>query len=524
MCCSLTSTEFFKTANQTAQILVILLTTGLGFSATTDSALAARTIEEITFESGSVGANGSPAASGWQFHLANLNTSVTSANQNRSFTHGTNDEALILNPFLPGQITAFREQQGAFWDLDQDSSEDPNDVETFDAGEVFFAIMEGWSDVSSGTQTWKTQATFGIKGDGGGGFEAPGFDTTPGSNQHMTLNYGNNSERRENVNNFIFDSNGLSECSVVLGPSPCRNLGGEFTGTRYGSKPLYDLDSVPNVPGYGTTILTPGVGAAPADLDKTHVTIHLLRHGVDAANSFVGTELELSDTLGHFNGGDSDNHNQLQEWNDEWGGNRTVVTGKVIDRAAVFISRAGQTFETSNVTSSWIDNNQTDPNQPDHYENVEIGIKYLRFGTAEITDVNLDGVTDAADEAIVLENLDKYGPTAPAGDFDNDGDVDGFDFLVWQADPNVGLLADWEADFGSLYLGRGTFFVGDVDNDLDVDADDLALVQAAIPPLTVASSTVPEPSAAALMLLGVFLCSSWTVRRSCHCKSDHITD
>jgi hypothetical protein len=34
------------------------------------------------------------------------------------------------------------------------------------------------------------------------------------------------------------------------------------------------------------------------------------------------------------------------------------------------------------------------------------------------------------------------------GDFDGDGDVDGRDFLVWQRNPAVGALADWQANYG----------------------------------------------------------------------------
>ena len=36
-----------------------------------------------------------------------------------------------------------------------------------------------------------------------------------------------------------------------------------------------------------------------------------------------------------------------------------------------------------------------------------------------------------------------------AGDFDGDGDVDGRDFLLWQRNPSVGNLADWQANFGT---------------------------------------------------------------------------
>ncbi len=35
------------------------------------------------------------------------------------------------------------------------------------------------------------------------------------------------------------------------------------------------------------------------------------------------------------------------------------------------------------------------------------------------------------------------------GDFDLDGDVDGRDFLIWQGDPAVGDLSDWQANYGS---------------------------------------------------------------------------
>ncbi|WP_168205213.1 autotransporter-associated beta strand repeat-containing protein [Bythopirellula goksoeyrii] len=36
-----------------------------------------------------------------------------------------------------------------------------------------------------------------------------------------------------------------------------------------------------------------------------------------------------------------------------------------------------------------------------------------------------------------------------AGDFDSDGDVDGRDFLIWQRNPSVGNLADWQSNYGA---------------------------------------------------------------------------
>jgi hypothetical protein len=38
------------------------------------------------------------------------------------------------------------------------------------------------------------------------------------------------------------------------------------------------------------------------------------------------------------------------------------------------------------------------------------------------------------------------------GDFDEDGDVDGRDFLTWQRDPNVGSLTDWQNNYGTSGL------------------------------------------------------------------------
>lgn len=59
-----------------------------------------------------------------------------------------------------------------------------------------------------------------------------------------------------------------------------------------------------------------------------------------------------------------------------------------------------------------------------------------------------------------------------SGDFDIDGDIDGSDFLAWQRNPGVGILTDWQSNYGSL-------------------------------PLVAASAAVPEPSTALLLLLGI---------------------
>ena len=52
---------------------------------------------------------------------------------------------------------------------------------------------------------------------------------------------------------------------------------------------------------------------------------------------------------------------------------------------------------------------------------------------------------DYANDRVVLSNF----IAGIAGDFDGDGDVDGRDFLVWQRNPSVGNLVDWQANYGS---------------------------------------------------------------------------
>jgi probable HAF family extracellular repeat protein len=61
--------------------------------------------------------------------------------------------------------------------------------------------------------------------------------------------------------------------------------------------------------------------------------------------------------------------------------------------------------------------------------------------------------------------------TPTSGDFDDDGDVDGNDFLVWQRTPGVGSFADWRANYGTM---------------------------------AAASVGVPEPASGAVLLVGLY--------------------
>ena len=76
-------------------------------------------------------------------------------------------------------------------------------------------------------------------------------------------------------------------------------------------------------------------------------------------------------------------------------------------------------------------------------------------------------------EALLLHGMmGAIGLADLPGDFDNNNVVDGADFLLWQRDPNIGDLADWEANYGA-------------------------------PGAVSAFAQVPEPASLLLMLLGM---------------------
>ena len=63
--------------------------------------------------------------------------------------------------------------------------------------------------------------------------------------------------------------------------------------------------------------------------------------------------------------------------------------------------------------------------------------------------VNPDFSFGLFDNVLVLDGLVPLTPAGPPGDFDRNGIVDGLDLLVWQQDPSVGSLEDWEANLGT---------------------------------------------------------------------------
>jgi hypothetical protein len=101
------------------------------------------------------------------------------------------------------------------------------------------------------------------------------------------------------------------------------------------------------------------------------------------------------------------------------------------------------------------------------------GTRYLLTDGTTLTSSALSTLGNAFNISLAPRSISTFVINADlglAGDFDEDGDVDGRDFLLWQQNPSLGNLADWHENYGTV-------------------------------PELGASVAVPEPTAAALALL-----------------------
>jgi len=116
---------------------------------------------------------------------------------------------------------------------------------------------------------------------------------------------------------------------------------------------------------------------------------------------------------------------------------------------------------------------------------VAVGSRYATYVAAS-PDNDFGATVSAGGQGGMFNNFNRIGLyqlAASTGDFDEDGDVDGFDFLEWQRGESpiplsASDLADWEGNFGAT--GEGPLAA-----------------------LSAGASAIPEPSTAVLLSLAL---------------------
>jgi hypothetical protein len=367
-------------------------------------------LESIVFQAGNVGPTGAPAATGWQLFntngVPNEAQAVIENVPDRTFLTGNiaNKEALVLHPWLeydplnggPGTFRGTVFGHGAEWNVADDLG--GASAQTVSPGKIVYLQTEIFSDFAGGGQFWKLGTAVGFRGNADPAFRGFNNEGALGDNNKQLIT--------------------SVEADWVYGG----NDGFDYNGQIKGS----DRAERQN----GSRYLAPPTAA---ELDRTYISTAIFRQGADSALAFVGTETEIKEEMDNRNGGES-----AVAVDPVWGGNTNVITGMVLNRAQVNVLRGSD--NVTSVTrvdahSSFVDPFSLDSSDPLFIDKAVLGIRSFRVGVADRTDVNLDGVTNAADKAIVMANQ-------------------GF------TDPVTG--------------GGATFFEGDVDNDRDVDPADLA--------------------------------------------------
>ena len=166
--------------------------------------------------------------------------------------------------------------------------------------------------------------------------------------------------------------------------------------------------------------------------------------------------------------------------------------------------------EIDSMGSNKFEEHVTDPNAPvvvdwsdssvDNIEHIYIGegqaVDYLAAGTYTL-EVSTDDIS--RDYGIAWRTATLFGDDpnnlAPSADFNEDGYVDGSDFLTWQN--GLGILLNASHADGDA----------DGDGDGDVDSFDLAIFEAdyGISPLSARVVGVPEPGSLALLFSSLLL-------------------
>lgn len=454
------------------------------------------------FESGSLGPvdnstnNGVPStATPDQWHLWSVSGTnrATIGSTGRTFQTGTsgNDQALFYRPATPGMPNAQGDLEGAMF-----RSSTPYSVLP---GQVVYTVMETFSDLGSvsASQLLKVDVRFGLAGN--------------------SLDYGGFSNALpeysvvSNMNTLLSGQNqGIA--SVTSG-GPVTNShfphikydGAAAESSEANARAAYDRSYVMSA------IYRPVSGGTNAEMTSTD--------GVNAARYLEGRSQTLTPNpitsepefapntinpmqtsidrvtihfrrnLGTYNGINVSEFNAYGPLSAFPAATNTASAGY-----SSSILRAEGTGEILNPTD------------------IKIGIKSLRIGATWDTDVNVDGVVNAADKALVTANQGLTAATLLQGDVTNDGLVDAADLALFNTllgDYDVSGTVDgndflvWQAQLGATVTpGSGA----DGNRSGTVDATDLAVWKGQLGQVAsavAAVGAVPEPATGALLAVGV---------------------
>ena len=417
-------------------------------------ALAGDLVSQV-FESGSLAASGSPG-DGWKFWNTSGGNLAEIGSTGRTFQTGTaaNDEALYITPYNDAGVGQ-SDLEGAVW-----TTSTPINLNLTD-DKVLYMVAETFSDTSVfSDQFFKLDVRFGSSGDGGG---YAGFDSSRDRESSVNSNW-NTEPTHSNRQARVGGGNGGSA---------------EFDNMKYVGNDVQSGQADENVFLDRTYLMStvwrvlPGGGNHAEIMSSDAVNPDRFRQGRDGEGDPNTKALKVL----------PDRYPEIDRITVHHRRHVGTYTGDILDPASELLNGfAGHTGQATGVA----------------FADTKIGIKSLRIGVTDITDVNLDGSTDAADFAIVAANqglssvnttlfqgdIDNDGvvdanDSAFFGDFDGDGNVNGLDFLAWQRDPSIGDLATWESNYGLSAIG-------------------------------IVSSPVPEPGA---LVLGAIATSICLVRR-----------
>jgi hypothetical protein len=200
-------------------------------------------------------------------------------------------------------------------------------------------------------------------------------------------------------------------------------------------------------------------------------------NGVRVDDIYFFDGVDLSNPTGGFDPGLTWNPELLTITGDYTPGSGATLEMNTFDASNHDVLDVGGTASLAGTLRVTLATGATAPQEGDAFDLLDFASASGGFNAFDLPTLDAGLMWDTSD--LVTTGVLAVVAALP-GDFDFDGDVDGRDFLAWQRDPNVGDLADWQANYG---VGLGLLTAAE------------------------AASPVPEPAGVVLMgILSIVAC------------------